>query len=59
MASWNEPGWYLTDAEREEEIRCAALGMEGPNAKLYRGEALAEQADLARKRARENSEAEK
>jgi hypothetical protein len=28
----------LTDAEREEEIRCAALGMEGPNAKLWRQE---------------------
>lgn len=28
----------LTDAEREEEVRCAALGIEGPNAKLYRHE---------------------
>lgn len=28
----------LTDEEREEEIRCAALGMEGPNAKLWRWE---------------------
>lgn len=28
----------LTDAEREEEIRCAALGMEGPNAKQWRYE---------------------
>jgi hypothetical protein len=28
----------LTDAEREEEIRCAALGLEGPNAKQYRYE---------------------
>lgn len=28
----------LTDAEREEEIRCAALGMEGPNVKQYRYE---------------------
>jgi len=28
----------LTDAEREEEIRCAAHGLEGPNAKQYRWE---------------------
>lgn len=28
----------LTDAEREEEERCAALDMEGPNAKQYRSE---------------------
>ncbi len=28
----------LTDAEREEEIRCAAHGLEGPNAKQYRYE---------------------
>lgn len=28
----------LTDAEREEEMRCAALGMEGPNVKQYRAE---------------------
>jgi hypothetical protein len=28
-------GW-LTDAEYEEEVRCAALGLEGPNAKSYR-----------------------
>lgn len=28
----------LTDAEREEEERCAALGLEGPNVKMYRYE---------------------
>ena len=28
----------LTDAELEEEVRCAALGTEGPNAKQYRYE---------------------
>jgi hypothetical protein len=28
----------LTDADREEEIRCAALGGEGPNAKQWRYE---------------------
>lgn len=28
----------LTDEEREEEIRCAAHGFEGPNAKQYRYE---------------------
>jgi hypothetical protein len=28
----------LTDEEREEEERCAALGMEGPNVKLWRSE---------------------
>ncbi len=28
----------LTDAEREEEIRCAAHGLEGPNAKQWRYE---------------------
>lgn len=30
----------LTDAEREEEERCAALGMEGPNVKLWRSERI-------------------
>lgn len=28
--------WGMTDADVQEEIRCAALGMEGPNAKSYR-----------------------
>ncbi len=28
----------LTDEEREEEIRCAAHGLEGPNAKIWRWE---------------------
>lgn len=28
----------LTDAEREEEERCAALGLEGPNVKMWRYE---------------------
>lgn len=31
----------LTDAEREEEVRCAALGLEGPNAKQWRYERFA------------------
>lgn len=31
----------LTEAEHEEEVRCSALGMEGPNAKQHRYERFA------------------
>lgn len=31
---------WLSDEEWEEEVRCAALGLEGPNAKSYRREFL-------------------
>jgi hypothetical protein len=44
----------LTDAEYEEEVRCAALGLEGPNAKTYRAATWADLADHARKAAKEN-----
>lgn len=49
--------WILTDAEFEEEVRCAALGIDGPNGDIYRAEALAVMSDHARKSARENGEA--
>lgn len=35
-------GWW------EEEVRCAALGLEGPNAKLYRAAVWGELADRVR-----------
>lgn len=37
-ASYRARAGGLTDDEREEEVRCAALGLEGPNAKQYRYE---------------------
>ena len=48
--------WGLTDAEHEEEVRCAALGLEGPNAKSYRAHVWPQLADLARKAAKENAD---
>lgn len=48
-------GW-LSDADWQEEVRCAALGLEGPNAKSFRAEVWAGQADLLRKARRENPE---
>ena len=49
---------FMSDADYEEEVRCAALGLEGPNAKSFRAEALLDWADHARKAAKENPEAE-
>lgn len=48
---------YLSDAEYEEEVRCAAHGLEGPNVKEYRrvtADAALNAADEWRTRAKEN-----
>jgi hypothetical protein len=47
---------WISDADYYEEIRCLALGLEGPNAKSVRANLLFEQADLLRKRRQENPE---
>lgn len=40
---------HLTDAEYEEEVRCAALGLEGPNAKSFRATSWLDHADRLHK----------
>ena len=45
---------YLTDAEYAEEVRCAALGLDGPNAKEYRRVTAADRYDAWRDRAKEH-----
>ena len=43
---------FLNEIEREEEERCAALGLEGPNAKQYRADTYSVHADHLRDRER-------